>query len=178
MLGRSKYITSTMMLAAIAALIGTGSLSAARSEQPSGKYYIVKKAVDGDTLKLSDGRKVRLIGIDTPEVHYSNKLLKDAKKSNKDVKDIQDMGKKAWAFTKKLVEGKKVRLEYDVDRKDRYGRTLAYVYLEDNTFVNARIVEEGYAQVMTYPPNVKYADLFVDLQRKARESGKGLWAAQ
>ena len=71
--------------------------------------------------------------------------------------------------------GKKVRLEYDVSRYDQYGRTLAYVYLENGTFVNALMVKNGYATVMTTPPNVKYADIFVKLAQKARNQGKGLW---
>jgi micrococcal nuclease len=68
-----------------------------------------------------------------------------------------------------------VRLEYDVEHHDKYNRTLAYVYLEDGTFVNAWLVENGYARVSTYPPNVKYQDKFIELERKAREEGKGLW---
>jgi micrococcal nuclease len=85
------------------------------------------------------------------------------------------MGARASEFTKSLVSGRKVRLEFDVERRDRYGRLLAYVYLEDGTFVNARIIEEGYGQVMTIPPNVKYADRFLELQRDARQARKGLW---
>ncbi len=68
-----------------------------------------------------------------------------------------------------------MRLEYDVEHHDKYNRTLAYVYLEDGTFVNAWLVENGYARVSTYPPNVKYQDKFIELERKAREEGKGLW---
>jgi micrococcal nuclease len=76
------------------------------------------------------------------------------------------------------LDGKLVRLEYDIDRFDQYKRTLAYVYLEDGTFVNADLVKNGYAMVMTVPPNVKYADEFVKLQREAREKGRGLWNEQ
>jgi micrococcal nuclease len=137
--------------------------------------YMISRVVDGDTVVLSDGRKVRLIGIDTPEVYFSEKLLKDSKKSGQDIDTIQALGKRASEFTKKLCLGKKVRVEYDVEKKDRYGRTLAYIYLEDGTFVNAKIVEEGFAQVLTIPPNVKYSDQFIKLQAQARESGKGLW---
>ena len=68
-----------------------------------------------------------------------------------------------------------MRLEYDVEKKDRYARTLAYVYLEDGTFVNAKILEEGYGQVMTVPPNVKNAQYFLDLERQARQNRAGLW---
>ncbi|MFA6610563.1 MAG: thermonuclease family protein, partial [Candidatus Omnitrophota bacterium] len=108
--------------------------------EKEGGFYAVERVTDGDTIKLSDGRKVRLIGVDTPEVHYSNKLVRDAKRSRKDVKTIQALGKRASKFTKGLLEGSRVRLEYDVTKKDKYGRFLAYVYKEDGTFVNAKIL--------------------------------------
>lgn len=170
-------IYQAIALAVIALLyFGARTLPHQREKAPAaGGFVYVSRVVDGDTLKLSDGRRVRLIGIDTPEVHYSDKLLRDARRNNRDIKAIQDMGRKASDFTKGLAENKKVRLEFDVERKDKYGRLLAYAYLEDGTFVNARIMEEGYAQVMTIPPNVRYADYFLKLQRQARENRKGLW---
>jgi len=85
------------------------------------------------------------------------------------------MGQLSYKFTKDLVEGKAVSLEFDLERQDRYKRLLAYVYLKDKTFVNAEIVKQGYASLMTYPPNVKYADLFLELYREARENKRGLW---
>ena len=138
--------------------------------------FYVQRVVDGDTIKLSDGQRVRLIGVDTPELHYSNKLVKDAQRSGVDMAAIQELGQKASDFTKSLVDGKSVRLEYDITKKDKYGRTLAYIYLEDGTFVNAKILEDGFGQIMTIPPNVKYADYFLKLQREARKNGKGLWS--
>ncbi len=75
----------------------------------------------------------------------------------------------------KLVSGKTVRLELDVQRRDKFGRILAYVYLKDGTFVNSWLVEHGYAMVMTVPPNVKHQGLFLRLQREAREAKQGLW---
>jgi micrococcal nuclease len=145
------------------------------AETGPGSYYTVARVVDGDTLKLSNGDKVRLIGIDTPEMHYSDKLERDARSSRRDIARIQSLGSKASDFTSSLCLGRRVRLEFDVKKKDRYGRRLAYVYLEDGTFVNAKIIEEGYAQIMTVPPNVKYADMFLRLERQAREKNKGLW---
>ncbi|MBN1526339.1 MAG: thermonuclease family protein [Candidatus Omnitrophica bacterium] len=139
---------------------------------------VVKRVVDGDTVELEDGAKVRFIGIDTPESRMSPKLRKDAERSGQDTKTIMAMGKKAAEFTRKLVEGKKVRLEFDVERTDRYGRTLAYIYLEDGTFVNAEIIKQGYASVMTVPPNVRHADEFLKLYREARENSRGLWAPE
>lgn len=76
---------------------------------------------------------------------------------------------------KKVLKGKKVLLEYDIQRYDRYGRTLAYVYLEDSTFLNAHLLEIGLAQVATFPPNVKYVELFTEVQRGARKKGVGMW---
>jgi len=136
---------------------------------------LVTRVVDGDTLVLENNERVRLIGIDTPEIHESNKLERDVQRSGQDAATIKSLGRRAYEFTKKLVEGKKVRLEFDVERYDKYKRILAYVYLEDGTFVNAKIIEEGYASLMTYPPNVKYADLFSKLYRQARENQRGLW---
>lgn len=131
-------------------------------------YYTVKKVSDGDTFWIDNGtekgEKVRMTGIDTPESHKSEH------------KSEQFFGKEAEAYSRKLLLGKKVRLEMDVTPKDRYGRTLAYVYLENGTFVNAHLIENGYAKVYTFPPNVKYADEFVRLERTARAQRKGLWA--
>lgn len=148
---------------------------------PFGKSYdytnvYVTRVVDGDTLELETRERVRLIGIDTPEMHDSNKLYKDAQRSKQDVNTIKKMGKEAYEFTKKLVEAKRVSLEFDVERYDKYNRLLAYAYLKDGTFVNAEIVKQGYASTLTIPPNVKYAGLFLKLYREARENNRGLWA--
>jgi micrococcal nuclease len=147
---------------------------------PFGKSYnytdiLVKKVIDGDTLQLESGERVRLIGIDTPEMHESNKLYRDSQRTKEDITTIQKLGKRAYEVTKKLVEGKRVSLEFDVEKYDKYKRLLAYVYLKDGTFVNAEIVKQGYASLMTIPPNVKYADLFLKLYREARENRRGLW---
>ncbi|MDD5432705.1 MAG: thermonuclease family protein [Candidatus Omnitrophica bacterium] len=140
---------------------------------------LVTRVVDGDTLVLANGERVRLIGIDTPEIHESKKLYKDAQRSEQDASTIKKLGMRSFEFTKNLVEGKRVSLEFDVERHDRYKRLLAYVYLKDsNVFVNAEIVKEGYASLMTYPPNVKYADLFVKLYQEARENRRGLWGGR
>jgi len=154
--------------------------SSGKFVMPFGKSYnyadvLVTRAVDGDTLVLETGERVRLIGIDTPEVHVSKKLYRDAQRSQQDVTTIQKLGARSYEFTRSLVEGKRVSLEFDVEKYAKYERLLAYVYLKDGTFVNAKIVEEGYASLMTYPPNVKYADLFAKLYRQARENKKGLW---
>ncbi len=148
---------------------------------PFGKTYnyadiYVRRVIDGDTLQLETGERVRLIGIDTPEMHESDKLYRDSHRTGEDIRTIQELGRRAYEFTKKLVEGKRVSLEFDVEKHDKYGRLLAYVYLKkDGTFVNAQIIQEGYASLMTIPPNVKYADLFLKLYQEARKNKRGLW---
>jgi len=136
---------------------------------------LVRRAVDGDTLVLQDGQRVRLIGIDTPEMHESDKLFRDAQRSRTDIQTIMALGRRSYEFTRNLVEGKRVRLEFDVEKYDKYGRLLCYVYLSDGTFVNAKIVQEGYASLLSIPPNLKYADLFHSLYQQARENKRGLW---
>lgn len=136
------------------------------SEQ-SQEWYPVTKVIDGDTFWVDNGTskgiKIRLIGIDAPE---SQKRWK---------REEGYYGKESKAYLTQLLKDKKVRLETDIDSLDRYGRTLAYVYLENDTFVNAILVKEGYAVIMTVPPNVRYADLFYKLQIQARENNHGLW---
>jgi micrococcal nuclease len=165
----------------------------------SADLLTVARCIDGDTLQLSNGEKVRLIGVDTPESSSNLKLFRDAKRTGQDTQTILGMGKEAAEFTGKWAVGKQVRLEYDVQKKDKYGRTLAYVYVfvcgpvcmsesegsRDLEFVrnkqglylflNATIVKAGYAQGMTVPPNVKHQELFVKLEKEARERKKGLW---
>lgn len=131
------------------------------------QYLLVTKVVDGDTFWVDDGSerglKIRLIGVDAPE---SRNVFK---------KVAGYYGNESKQFMTTLIDGKKVRLVYDVDHHDQYGRTLAYVYLKDGTFVNAELVKKGYGMVMTVPPNVKYADKFLQLERKARKRNRGLW---
>jgi micrococcal nuclease len=125
---------------------------------------VVVRVVDGDTIyvQLADRvEKIRYIGVNTPEVHHP-------------IKGEEPGGREAAAMNRRLVGGRHVRLELDVRSRDRYGRLLAYVWLGD-TMVNAELVRRGYAQVMTVPPNVRYQDLFVKLQREARDAGRGLW---
>ena len=123
----------------------------------------VERVVDGDTIIVSDVGRVRLIGVDTPE-------------SVDPRRPVEFFGKEASAFTKRLVEGKPVRLEYDWERTDRYGRTLAYVHLQDGTFVNAEIIRQGYGHAYTRFP-FRHLDSFRGLEREAREARRGLWGA-
>ena len=145
----------------------------------SGVYgdIAVAYVYDGDTIKLADGEKVRLIGIDTPESSQNKKLFRDAERSGEDVNRILAMGRKAAVHTRGLLDGRRVRLEFDIERRDKYGRLLAYVYrLDDGLFINQEIISSGYAYPMTIPPNIRYADEFRKLFREAQEAGRGLWA--
>ncbi|MFC1529553.1 thermonuclease family protein [Gemmatimonadota bacterium] len=127
----------------------------------------VERVIDGDTIRVRIGDRietVRYIGVDTPEsVHPT--------------RGIEPYGLAASAFNRTLVEGQRVRLGFDVEERDRYGRLLAYVYT-DSLFVNAELLRQGYAQVMTVPPNVRHADDFLRLQREAREADRGLWGIE
>ncbi|MDP2860117.1 MAG: thermonuclease family protein [bacterium] len=136
---------------------------------------LVAKIIDGDTLCLENGERVRLTGVDTPESKVNAKLKRDSKRTSKDYETIITTGREAAEFTKKLANGKRVRLEFDVEKRDKYNRLLAYVYLPDGKMLNAEIVKAGYAQVMTVPPNVMHQDLFLKLQQEARENKRGLW---
>jgi len=130
------------------------------------KQITVNRVVDGDTFEVTwDGKteKIRLIGIDTPEtVHPS--------------KPVQEGGKEASNFSKEQLTGKTVFVELDVEERDRYGRLLGYVYMEDGSFYNAALAGEGYAKLATYPPNVRWVEMFKYLQTDAREAKRGLWA--
>lgn len=130
------------------------------------KEYRVKQVIDGDTIELDNGQMVRYIGIDTPETR---------KRQGKGwVYAPEPYAEKAQEFNRRLVEGKEVRLEFDVQKKDKYNRLLVYCFVGD-TFVNAKLLEEGFALLYTWPPNVKYTDLLVKMQEEARRNNRGLW---
>jgi micrococcal nuclease len=127
---------------------------------------VVTRVVVGDTVEVEfDGREfdVRLIGIDTPE-------------TVKPGAPVECFGPEASAYTKDRLEGRTVRLEFDVERFDPFDRTLAYEWLGEELF-NETLVREGYALVTTFPPNVRYVEHFRDAQRLARDQGLGLWSA-
>ena len=125
------------------------------------KNHFVKRVIDGDTVELENGERVRYIGIDAPETV-------DPRKS------VQCFGKEASLENKKMVEGKVVRLEKDISDKDKYGRLLRYVYQGD-VFINLELVKRGYAHTYTYPPDVKDSALFLEAEKEAREAHRGLW---
>ena len=141
----------------------------------SASIVTVDKVYDGDTFHTSSGEKVRMIGIDTPEMHDSQKLTRDVQKTGKDAQTIKQMGRKAKRFVEPLINGQEVRLEFDVQQRDKYGRLLAYVYLKDGTFLNRYIVDKGYAALLTIPPNVRFAEEFKKAFENARAQHLGLW---
>jgi micrococcal nuclease len=128
----------------------------------------VERVVDGDTFVAGvNGRRerVRIIGVDTPESVDPNR-------------PDEPFGAEASDFAKHYLNGQTVRMAGDVEPRDRYGRMLAYVWLADGTFWNALLAAEGYAQQLTIPPNVTYADLFRRLVGEARRENRGLWAGE
>jgi micrococcal nuclease len=163
-------------LAALLAVTGCAASGAKGAGPPGTIPATVERVVDGDTawFTLDDGtrEKVRFIGVDAPESTTQH----------------EPFGKEAAAFTGRvLTAGKAVALQIDVDERDRYGRLLAYVWLSGpaigddaearESMLNAVLVRDGYATVLTIPPNIAHADLFVALQIEARLAAKGLWAS-
>ncbi len=116
---------------------------------------LVKEVIDGDTIILSNGEKVRLIGINTPE--YGRYYFDEAR-------ELMEI----------LTLGKEVMLERDITDRDKYGRLLRYVYV-NGLFVNLEMIERGFANAYTYPPDVKYTEKFLEAERYARSNNAGLW---
>jgi micrococcal nuclease len=140
-----------------------------RGGEPAGdRIGRVARVVDGDTIRVSVGGRsepVRYVGIDTPE-------------SKKPGTPVQCFARRAAAENARLVRGERVRLVFDVERRDRFGRLLAYVYrARDGLFVNAALVRGGFARTLTVPPNVRFGARFAALAAQARRAGRGLWSA-
>lgn len=164
-----KCLPRFLLISLLIALLMLGFWLAGFSQKeqessPSG--VLVIKVIDGDTIEIAGGEKVRYLGVDTPETV-------DPRKS------VECFGKEAANKNRALVEGKRVILGKDITEADKYGRLLRYVYLPlpDGSllFVNDFLIREGYAKVLTIPPDVKFAEQFLDAQRKAREGSLGLW---
>ncbi|MFQ6122298.1 MAG: thermonuclease family protein [Dehalococcoidales bacterium] len=119
----------------------------------------VTQVIDGDTIIIETGYRVRYIGIDTPEIYP----------------ELEAYGIEAWLANRQLVEGKEIRLEQDVSEVDKYGRLLRYVYVDD-ILVNAELVRQGLAEAKAYPPDTKYQDYLEELETEARLAGRGMWA--
>lgn len=154
--------TTTSLAPVTTAIDAPGGLGPGEAGRPA----VVASVVDGDTIEVDDGERVRLIGIDTPET-------KDPRRP------VGCFGAEASARTSALLPpGTAVRLVPDVEPTDRYGRTLAYVVrAEDDLFINRALVAGGYALVATYPPNVAHVEELLAAQTEARTAGRGLWSA-
>jgi micrococcal nuclease len=140
--------------------LGSGSATGDRAG-PAGSDVVVR-VVDGDTVELRSAGKSRLIGVDTPEVFGGQECF----------------GREASAFAKRVLRpGLRVRVERDVEERDRYGRTLIYLRLPDGRSFNELLVAEGYAVPLTIPPNVRHAERFRELARRARKRAAGLWSS-
>ncbi|MBI5452847.1 thermonuclease family protein [Candidatus Gottesmanbacteria bacterium] len=140
------------------------------SSSVSGTFKVTR-AVDGDTIEIEGGEKVRYIGIDTPETVDPRK-------------PVQCFGIEASKKNKELVEGKTVRLEKDITDRDKYSRLLRYVWVDDPLagsgqvlFVNLELVKQGFANSYSYPPDIKYQKEFLAAETEAREAERGLWKA-
>jgi micrococcal nuclease len=156
--GAVHVVAAILMCAAI---VGAHAQASAEPDRLDG---LVVRVVDGDTIHVRVGsrvEKVRYIGVNTPEVHHPRR-------------GEEPGGRAAARVNRTLVESRRVRLELDVQQRDRYGRLLAYVWIGE-AMVNAELVRLGYAQVMTVPPNVRYQAVLLKHQREARDSGRGLW---
>lgn len=151
-----SVVHAAMLAAALLLLPPTGQ---AQSDQ----QFLVTRVVDGDTVDIERIGRIRLIGVDTPETVDPRR-------------PVQRFGREASDFLKTMLNGRRVRLEYDQQRKDAYRRTLAYLFLPDGTLVNAEIIRQGYGFALTRFP-FKRMDEFRRLEREAREAGRGLWAA-
>ena len=127
------------------------------------KLYKVTRVIDGDTIEIEGGKRVRYIGINTPETVDPRKK-------------VECFGREASNKNKEFVEGQIVRFEKDISETDKYGRLLRYVYV-DNQFINLELVKNGYAYSSTFPPDVKYQKVFLDAETTAREKNLGLWSS-
>ncbi len=152
-------------LASVAFLAG-GTFHRAPNPLPSipPGFVLVDRVIDGDTIELVDGHKVRYLGIDTPETVDPRKT-------------VQCFGREASDYNHSLIDGQPVRLVADIENTDKYGRLLRYVFLQDGTFVNLKLVSDGYARIYPWPPNVAHRTELATAQQHARTAGRGLWSA-
>lgn len=139
----------------------------------------VVHVVDGDTIKIRHNNKtenVRMIGVDAPEVYENSRLYRESKKYGLDVKTSLKLGRRARDFLiEQLKFSKKVKLEFDVEKRDQYGRMLAYIYTPDNIELNALLVEKGLIRSYPVYPNTSHRNHLEELQDKAQDNKLGIW---
>ena len=158
---KSRLIVLALLLLFLAATCFAALQSENWDIPPGLQEYQVLKVVDGDTIWVKDLGKVRYTGIDAPEIKHGDR-------------EAEPYGYDAMEANRRLVLGKSVKIELDMAKRDRYGRVLGYVY-RDPVFVNAYLVEAGYAYAIKVKPNVKHYPLFLKLQKEASRAGRGLW---
>lgn len=156
--GRSAAVGDRPMQAVLGALAGTEHASTATSPGEG----VVARVIDGDTILLKSGHRVTYIGVDTPEIVHPRK-------------PVEPLGRRAYQLNRELVEGKRIKLDFDKRDRDRYNRVLAYVFSGD-VFVNAELVRSGLARLTSRTPGAKYALQLAEAEREARQENRGLWA--
>lgn len=175
-----RLITLVSLAFGVCAPVEAGPGPRIAPATPSRLSAVVERVSDGDTLRVTLGgesSRVRLIGLDTPESSDNERARRQSVKGGRSVSAVLADGQRALRFVTSLVkEGDRVDLELDRERRDRYGRLLAYVYLPDGSMLNERILAEGFAYPYTHPPNLKHAARFQRAFREARERQRGLWA--
>lgn len=119
---------------------------------------------DGDTVRANTGELIRLLGVDAPEMNWEEG-------------EPEFYAREAFEYTKENLLGQLVYLEYDEVKEDKYGRTLAYLFLADGSFFNKKLLEKGYARLLLIPPNLKYSDVLREAEERARAAGRGIWSA-
>lgn len=130
--------------------------------KPGYAFFKVDRVYDGDTVRLEDGRKIRLLGINTPEVKHQNQAT-----------EAGGEAAKRWLIAK--LQNQKVRLVTDVEQTDKYKRTLAHLFNENNEHINLQLVELGLAAVNIYPPNLLYSEQLTEAGHKAEQARRGIW---
>ncbi len=130
--------------------------------KPGYEFYSVKKVYDGDTVQLEDGRKIRFLGINTPEIQHRDKQAEAG-------------GQEAKAWLTNRLHNQRVRLELDAENTDKYGRALAYLFTENNELINLSLVKLGLATISIYPPNLLYVNELMAAQKQAEQNKLGLW---
>lgn len=130
--------------------------------KPGYGFYTVKTVYDGDTVQLEDGRKIRLLGINTPEIQHKDKMAEAG-------------GEEAKAWLVNKLQHARVRLEFDSEKTDKYGRTLAHLFSEQKEHINLSLVKAGLATISIYPPNLLYVNELLAAEKKAEQDKLGIW---
>lgn len=149
-----------VLVCGLLGFLGAVPVSAEEARVPR----VVERVIDGDTVVLDGGEHLRLVGINAPEYQPHKRR-------------VDPYGKESAACARERLDGKKIFLEYDIERQDRYKRTLAYAYSAEGEFINRALVGEGCAKAGYYPPNGRHYRELKEAEREAKARRKGLWAA-